>query len=344
MKKKLTERSFENLKNRFVALSKMQQKAIVGGGYFEDYGIGYFDPQGEYHWMRTKEDSSQTGATYNNYWDSMNSFMPNGDGMYENNSRDGYGTKNKPISIDDYNKLAMADRWFGGFVESLGFVGVYASSVDYGNSIFSGSWYRYGSENNPVSEPDFYQFVHDNKWHGGYVKNLGYQPENPSLPGSSDTNSLSPINKNGVSISVSRSFYGDSSTMSYFVATAYDSGGNVIATLSGMFLEPGAYYDRSKVEGSDTAIMPGTYKVVESTFKGEPGYYEVSGVEGRTAIKIHSGRTGKHTSGCFLPGVSGSLNPSTGEYQVSDSDAKSKELTNFLNRYGAGGITMSVTI
>lgn len=105
-----------------------------------------------------------------------------------------------------------------------------------------------------------------------------------------------------------------------------------------------SYYDRNKVEGSDTAIMPGTYKVVECKYKGESGYYEVSGVEGRTAIKIHNGKTGEHTSGCFLPGVSGARNSSTGEYEVYDSRTKLSELTNFLNQYGKGGITMSVTV
>lgn len=345
MKKKLTERSFENLKSRFVALTKMQQKTIVGGGYFDDFGIGYVGPHGDYYWSRTKEDNSPTGATFKDFWDSMNSSLPDASGMYERDTLNGYGTKNNPLSIDDYNTLAKMDRWYGGYVETLGYVDVYASSVDYGNSIYyAGSWRSYGSDMNPVSEPDFYQLVNDGKWHGGCVEGLGYMPSNPILPGSSNSSSVNPINRSGVNISVNREFYGDKSTMSKFVATAYDEYGNVIGTLTGMFLEPGTYYDQSKVAGSNTAITAGTYKVIPSTFQGKDGYYEITGVEGRSGIKIHIGNTNIDTTGCFLPGTSGALNPSSGEYEVSDSGKKLKELNNFLDQYGKDGITINVSL
>lgn len=345
MKKELTERSFEALKTQFRVLSKDQQRAIVGGGYFDDYGIGYFDSQGNYHWSRTREDTSQTGLTFKDFWDSTNSSAPSGSGMYDHNIIDGYGTKNKPISIDDYNTLAKMDRWHGGYVEFLGYVNVYASSVQYGNSIYTGnSWYAYGSNVHPVSEPDFYQLVKDGKWHGGCVASLGYQPSNPTLPGSSNSHSVNPINKSGVNISTNREYYGNDSTMSKFLATAYDENGFVIATLEGVFLEPGTYYEESKVAGSDTSIAAGTYEVIPSTYNGDPGYYEVSGVEGRSQIKIHRGVDGKNTTGCFLPGETGSLNHSTGEYEVSESTKKLKELNKFLDNYGKDGITISVSL
>ena len=147
-----------------------------------------------------------------------------------------------------------------------------------------------------------------------------------------------------VRITVNRSFYGDNSTMSYFLATAYDDSGNVVSSLSGMFLEPTADYDRCTTSGSNTAISYGTYNVIPSTYRGQSGYYEVSGVEGRSYIKIHNGKTGGDTAGCLLPGTSGSYNPGTGEYEVADSRNMLSGLTTFFNQYGNSGITMQISI
>ncbi len=147
-----------------------------------------------------------------------------------------------------------------------------------------------------------------------------------------------------VNITVNRSFYGDNSTMSYFLATAYDDDGNVVSSMSGMFLEPTADYDRSTVSGSDTAIQYGTYNVVPSTYKGQSGYYEVVGVEGRSGIKIHAGNDGDDTEGCLLPGTSESYNSETGESTVSGSRDKLNELTNFLDEYGNSGITIQMSV
>lgn len=119
--------------------------------------------------------------------------------------------------------------------------------------------------------------------------------------------------------------------------------GNVISSLSGMFLEPTADYDRCTVSGSDTAIKYGTYNVVPSTYKGKPGYYEVSGVEGRSAIKIHAGNNGDDTEGCLLLGTSGTYNSENGESMVFGSRDKLNELTNFLNEYGNNGITIQIS-
>ncbi|WP_286833792.1 MULTISPECIES: DUF5675 family protein [unclassified Proteiniphilum] len=146
-----------------------------------------------------------------------------------------------------------------------------------------------------------------------------------------------------VKITVNRSFYGDNSTMSYFLATAYDDDGNVVSSMSGMFLEPTTDYDQCTTSGSDTAIKYGTYDVVPSTYHGQSGYYEVTGVDGRTGIKIHAGNTGNDTEGCLLPGTSGTYNSETGKSTVSESRKKLNELTDFLNQYGDSGITIQIS-
>lgn len=70
---------------------------------------------------------------------------------------------------------------------------------------------------------------------------------------------------------------------------------------------------------------------------------EVSGVEGRTGIKIHAGNNGDDTEGCLLPGTSGTYNSETGESTVSGSRNKLNELTDFLNKYGDSGITIQIS-
>ncbi len=168
--KKLTKDSFSALRSSTIVLNEDQQRAIKGGGYFDDYGIGYYDSSGSYHWTRTSEGSS---AFYADLWDSSSSSSSgnSNSGLFVYNSTSGYGTSVNPLSVEDYNTLAKVGRWEGGYVAGLGYVNIYASSVDYGNSIYvAGSWYRYGDQNNPVSEADFNELVDQGKWNGGYVQ------------------------------------------------------------------------------------------------------------------------------------------------------------------------------
>ncbi|MDR3118603.1 MAG: DUF5675 family protein [Mediterranea sp.] len=147
-----------------------------------------------------------------------------------------------------------------------------------------------------------------------------------------------------VAISVNRCFYGDSSTMSYFLVTAYDDNGNAIASLSGMCLEPRVDYDQCDVSGSNTAIRYGTYNVVPSTWHEKSGYFEITGVDGRSDIKIHTGTTGANTTGCLLIGTSGTYNSGTGESAISGDSGMMELFRNFLNQYGDGNATIYFSI
>lgn len=147
-----------------------------------------------------------------------------------------------------------------------------------------------------------------------------------------------------VNVNVNRLYYGDNSTMSCFIATAYDDSGNEIASMTGVFLEPAVDYDMCHISGSDTAIENGTYNIVPSSFHGQSGYYEISGVYGRDGILIHAGNTGEDTLGCFLPGTTGYYNAETGESSVYNSRAELEKLTEFFDTYGGRGITMNISI
>ena len=68
--------------------------------------------------------------------------------------------------------------------------------------------------------------------------------------------------KTNVVVNTSRLWYGDDSTVSAFIATAYDENGNRVDSMDGYFLEPATDYDKAKKAGSDRAIMSGTYDVV----------------------------------------------------------------------------------
>lgn len=349
MKKKLTSNSFDALKMEQQPSGEIANRAMSGGGYFNEYGILYQAADGNTYWTRTREDSGNShGATFGDYWDSLNSdYQAAGSDMYDPNVLN-YGTSNNPVSQADYNTLARKGRWFGGYVEGLGRVEEYASSIDYGNSIYNGSWVRYGSEGYPVSKTDYYQLSEDGDWHGGYVEGHGYLGEHDYIPGMSTSQVYTGVNRvktNGVNIVVNRMSYGDKSTLSQFKMFAYGAYGEILSTLEGYFLEPEADYERSNKAGSDTAILPGVYEVQPSTYDGREGYYEVKDVIGRTAIKIHEGNTGGNTEGCLLPGTSWSEDITKKEYQVHDSGTKLGQMREFLERYAKDdNITIDITL
>jgi hypothetical protein len=68
--------------------------------------------------------------------------------------------------------------------------------------------------------------------------------------------------KTNVVVNTNRIGYGEKSTVSAFLATAYDEQGNTVDFMRGYFLEPGTDYNRAKREESDTAIMSGSYEII----------------------------------------------------------------------------------
>lgn len=125
-----------------------------------------------------------------------------------------------------------------------------------------------------------------------------------------------------------------------FTAYAYNNG-IIVATMSGYFLEPHTNPSLATTANSDTSIPEGTYVIQSSTYNGNPGYYEVSNVPGRSNIKFHAGNYGNDTTGCFLPGDNYGTDPyCTDDYAVTNSVSTLNSLNSFFNVYGTNGITM----
>ena len=129
--------------------------------------------------------------------------------------------------------------------------------------------------------------------------------------------------------------------------------------MEGYFLEPATDYDKAKIEGSDMAIMSGTYEVIpkaemlkrlnerrEKTGmpKVEKLTYDwyIDNPPGRNCIAIHTGNKGNDTKGCFLPGTNYSYNENNNIGTVSKSRPKTEELFYFFDKYGQNGIKINV--
>ena len=68
--------------------------------------------------------------------------------------------------------------------------------------------------------------------------------------------------KTNVVVNTTRIGYGKKSTVSKFIARAYDETGNKVDSIKGYFLEPETDYNRAKIKNSDTLIAQGNYKVI----------------------------------------------------------------------------------
>ena len=144
-------------------------------------------------------------------------------------------------------------------------------------------------------------------------------------------------------INTNRLWYGKDSTVSAFIATAYDKDGNNVASMDGYFLEPGTDYDKAEIAGSDSSIKYGTYNIVRGQ-KWQRFEWYVDNVPGRSGIAIHGGSDGSNTLGCLLPAEDFVHDKEKGNYRTVNSGKKKKELFDFFKKYGKNGIKINVGI
>lgn len=102
-----------------------------------------------------------------------------------------------------------------------------------------------------------------------------------------------------------------------------------------MFLE--------NIPNSGVAIAPGGYDVISGTYDNKSGYFQVANVEGRTGIYFHEGNFYKNSTGCILLGNSGSYNPATGDYTISNSTITVSGFNEFLKKYGDEGVILNLS-
>ncbi len=161
-----------------------------------------------------------------------------------------------------------------------------------------------------------------------------------------------------VVVNSTREWYGKESTVSTFIATAYNEQGEKVDSMKGYFLEPHVNYDSAKIANSDKAIMYGTYNVIpkaeleERINKQRREWGEkdinlrfdwyVDNVPGRSGIAIHGGKNGDHTSGCLLPGDTLEYKEDIQDYTIKNSTLKRDELFNFFKQYGKNGIKINI--
>ena len=165
--------------------------------------------------------------------------------------------------------------------------------------------------------------------------------------------------KTNVVVNTNRLWYGKDSTVSAFLATAYDEQGNVVESMRGFFLEPETDYALAKAEGKKKAIMSGQYNVIpkkemlrkenekrkknkEPQIEGLKYEWYIDTPPGRSFVAIHKGNRWNDTTGCLLPGETYSYDKSTDTYNVSISTKKTNELFDFFNQYGENGIKINV--
>ena len=144
-------------------------------------------------------------------------------------------------------------------------------------------------------------------------------------------------------INTNRLWYGKDSTVSAFLATAYNKQGNIVSSMDGYFLEPKTDYDRAKIAGDDKAIMYGTYNIVPKK-EGQRYEWYLDNVPGRTGIAIHGGVDNKDTSGCLLPAEKFTYDSNSDNYTTVGTQKKKKELFEYFNRYGKNGIKINIGI
>lgn len=145
-------------------------------------------------------------------------------------------------------------------------------------------------------------------------------------------------------INTNRLWYGMNSTVSAFLATAYDEQCNRIDSMEGYFLEPKTNYDEATIANHDKAILYGSYNVVPRQYNWQRYKWYVDKVPGRTGIAIHRGTDGNDTKGCLMPGKEFYYDENTKDYKIKHSRNKEKELFDFFDKYGQNGIKINISI
>jgi hypothetical protein len=128
--------------------------------------------------------------------------------------------------------------------------------------------------------------------------------------------------------------YGDGAdtTASTFTVSVYGTCGEKYnwVSMSGYMLEPRTDSSLATTAGSDTAIPPGSYPVSQRADQK----WELSGVEGRSNIQIHTGNTGANTTGCLMPATK--MSYKNGNYYVPGGYSSSafNQLQDIMSEYG----------
>ena len=194
---------------------------------------------------------------------------------------------------------------------------------------------------------------------GNYLNNSGLRPSLLDIALSYNNGKQGEVKqKTRVVVNTNRIWYGVNSTASAFLATAYDEQGKAVDSMRGYFLEPETKYEKAKTAGGKMAIMSGQYNIIpnaemlkkinEQRKKNnkipEDGLrfqWYIDTPPGRSCIAIHGGKTWKNTQGCFIPGDTIELSADGKNYEIYDR-GKKKELFDFFEKYGEGGIKINV--
>ena len=194
---------------------------------------------------------------------------------------------------------------------------------------------------------------------GNYLNSSGLRPSILDIALSYNNGKQGEVKqKTRVVVNTNRIWYGVNSTASAFLATAYDEQGKAVDSIRGYFLEPETKYEKAKTAGGKMAIMSGQYNIIPNAEMlkkineqrkknnqipndGLRFQWYIDTPPGRSCIAIHGGKTWEDTEGCFIPGDTIELSADGKNYEIYDR-GKKKELFDFFEKYGEGGIKINV--
>jgi len=117
MKKRLTRDSFSALRETAIVLDEREQRAVKGGDYWSENGVGYYDSNGNYYWTCTSNDSSVGYYSSSGYNSGSN--YSSGSGSW--------------ISQSTYYN--WSGTWPGGWGEGLGYIAADTGNWPPGNPV-----------------------------------------------------------------------------------------------------------------------------------------------------------------------------------------------------------------